>query len=54
MTRQASWLDVPVTLGHWRTSDGAEVDLIVEHDDGRVLAFEAKAADASRAATFRA
>ncbi len=23
--KQASWLDEPVALGHWRTSDGAEV-----------------------------
>lgn len=23
--KQASWLDEPVTLGQWRTSDGAEV-----------------------------
>ena len=45
LRKQASWLDVPVTLGHWRTADVAEVDLIIEHDDGRVLAFEAKAAE---------
>lgn len=25
LCKQASWLDDPVTLGHWRTSDGAEV-----------------------------
>ncbi|MFZ1410166.1 MAG: ATP-binding protein [Micropruina sp.] len=43
LRKQASWLEEPVELGHWRTSDGAEVDLIVEHDDGRVLAFEVKA-----------
>lgn len=41
--KQISWLDEPVTLGHWRTSDGAEVDLIAEFDDGTVLAFEVKA-----------
>lgn len=41
--KQVSWLDEPVTLGHWRTSDGAEVDLVVECDDGGVLAFEVKA-----------
>ncbi|HLR27093.1 MAG TPA: hypothetical protein VK086_00260 [Ruania sp.] len=34
-------LDEPVTLGHWRTSDGVEVDLVIEYDDGTVLAFEA-------------
>lgn len=43
LRKQASWLDMPVTLGHWRTSDGAEVDLVVEFDDGQVVAFEVKA-----------
>jgi hypothetical protein len=41
------WPDEPVTLGHWRTNAGAnarddEVDLVVEYDDGKVLAFEVK------------
>lgn len=44
LMRQASWLDEVSVCGHWRTYDGDEVDLIVERDDGRVLAFEAKAA----------
>lgn len=26
-----SWLDGPVELGHWRTSNGAEVDLIIPY-----------------------
>jgi len=30
-------------FGHWRTRDGDEVDLVVEQDDGRVVAFEVKA-----------
>lgn len=40
LRKQASWLDEPVALGHWRTSDGAEVDLVVEFDDGDVVAIE--------------
>jgi predicted AAA+ superfamily ATPase len=44
LLRQASWLDEIPTCGHWRTYDGDEVDLIVERGDGRVLAFEVKAA----------
>ncbi len=42
--KQASWLEEPVTLGHWRTRDGveSEVDLVVEFDDGGVLGFEVK------------
>jgi predicted AAA+ superfamily ATPase len=43
LRKQASWLDVQVALGHWRTSDGAEVDLVADFDDGQVVAFEVKA-----------
>lgn len=51
--KQSSWLNEPVTLGHWRTSDGAEVDLIIEHDDGTVLAFEVKASERAPGTAFR-
>jgi uncharacterized protein len=50
--KQASWLDEPVTLGHWRTSDGAEVDLVAEFDDGQVVAFEVKASERATAPAF--
>lgn len=43
LRKQASWLDEPVTVGHWRTHDGDEVDYVMEFDDGRILAFEVKA-----------
>ena len=46
--KQASWLDEPVTLGHWDTSDGAEVDVVIEYDDGTVVAFEVKASERAR------
>ena len=52
LRKQASWLDEPVTLGHWRTSDGAEVDLVVEFDDGGVVAFEIKANERATAPAF--
>lgn len=42
LRKQVSWLDQAVTVGHWRTSDGEEVDFVVEFDDGGVLAFEVK------------
>lgn len=51
--KQTSWLDEPVALGHWRTSDGAEVDLVIEHDDGTVLAFEVKASERAPGSDFR-
>lgn len=43
LRKQVSWLDEPVTVGHWRTHDDDEVDYVVEFDDGRILAFEVKA-----------
>jgi len=44
LMKQASWLDGVAGVGHWRTRDGDEVDLVVERDDGDVVAFEVKAA----------
>lgn len=44
LLRQTSWLEEIVTCGHWRTYDGDEVDLVIERNDGSVLAFEVKAA----------
>ncbi len=40
---QASWSDAVSGCGHWRTHDGDEVDIILERDDGAVVAFEVKA-----------
>jgi len=53
LRKQASWLDDAPALGHWRTSDGDEVDLVVEVDDGRVLGFEVKAGERVSNADFR-
>jgi uncharacterized protein len=41
--KQASWWDAPVTAGHFRTASAEEVDLVLERDDGEVIAFEIKA-----------
>jgi hypothetical protein len=41
--RQVSWSDAPVSVGHFRTSEAHEVDLVLERDDGMVFAFEIKA-----------
>ena len=43
--KQLSWMHTPSEIGHWRRVNRDEVDLVVEFDDGRVLAFEIKAAD---------
>ncbi len=45
LRKQTSWLNEPVTVGHWRTHDNDEVDFVIEFDDGRVLAFEVKASE---------
>jgi predicted AAA+ superfamily ATPase len=41
--KQVSWWDGPVTTGHFRTAAAEEVDLVLERDDGAVVAFEIKA-----------
>ncbi len=41
--KQLSWLDERYTIGHWRTHDGAEVDLVLEEPGGRVTGVEIKA-----------
>jgi len=40
LRKQTSWQEAPVTLGHWRTSDEAKVDVVAEFDDGQVLGFD--------------
>jgi hypothetical protein len=47
--KQTHWLDAPVDVGHWRTHDGQEVDLVIERMDGSVLAIEVKASPDVRA-----
>lgn len=47
--KQLSWFDETSTVGHWRTSDGEEVDLVVETDEGSVLGLEVKAGSRVRA-----
>jgi len=44
LLKQASWIEWISGIGHWRTRDKEEVDLIVERDDGMIVAFEIKAA----------
>ena len=44
LLKQVSWADDIASVGHWRTHDGHEVDLVIERTDGSVVAFEVKAA----------
>jgi uncharacterized protein len=41
--KQVSWWDAPVAVGHFRTATAEEVDLVLERDDGTLIAFEIKA-----------
>lgn len=53
LVKQASWGTNPVRFSHYRTGDGAEVDLVAETSDGRIVAIEVKAAASASAADFR-
>lgn len=44
LARQLTWSDTGATLMHWSDRGGAEVDLLLEATDGRVVAIEVKAA----------
>jgi len=43
MLKQIGWVEGVGEFGHWRTRDGDEVDLVIERDDGKVVAIEVKA-----------
>ncbi|MHB8719715.1 MAG: ATP-binding protein [Candidatus Dormibacteria bacterium] len=51
--KQAGWRAEPLRFSHFRTRDGAEVDLVIETGDGRVLGIEVKAASSAAVADFR-
>lgn len=43
LRRQLGWAERHARLSHYRDHDGAEVDLILETDDGHVAGIEVKA-----------
>ena len=51
--KQLSWADTDVHLRHWRDRSGAEVDLVLEATDGRLVAIEVKAGSTVSAADTR-
>ena len=53
LARQLGWATEPVHLLHYRTRDGEEVDAVLEHNDGRVVGIEVKAAATVDADDFR-
>lgn len=52
LLRQQTWSQQEFRLFHFRDRNGLEVDLIAELDDGRVIAFEVKAASSYQARQF--
>lgn len=53
IAKQATWCETPLRMYHFRDSDGAEIDLVLEADDGRVIAIEFKASSTPRSDDFR-
>jgi predicted AAA+ superfamily ATPase len=53
IAKQLTWCQTPARLLHFRDSDGAEVDLLLEADDGRVAGIEVKATSTPRPEDFR-
>ena len=50
LQRARSWSSTSVSLSHWRSSQEAEVGLLLETPDGRVVGVEVKAASSVTAA----
>lgn len=48
LAKQLTWSSTPARIHHFRDSGGAEVDAVLEADDGRVVAVEVKASRTPR------
>ena len=53
LARQLSWTIEPIGLYHYRDRDGYEVDAVLEHASGDLVAIEVKAAETVRSEDFR-
>lgn len=53
LVRQLGWTSEPVRIYHYRDRDGYEVDAVLEHAGGEIVAVEVKAAETVRAEDFR-
>ncbi|MFI6457349.1 ATP-binding protein [Streptosporangium amethystogenes] len=53
IAKQATWVPFQVGLHHWRVSQGAEVDLVLERNNGRIVGVEAKATDSVNQDDFK-
>jgi uncharacterized protein len=53
LTKQLAWCQEQPTLFHFRDRGGAEVDLVLEHPDGRLVGIEVKASSSVGHADLR-
>lgn len=53
LLRQKTWASDDWKLFHYRSPDGREIDLIIELDDGRIIALEVKAASSVAPADYK-
>jgi uncharacterized protein len=53
IARQLTWATTPARLYHYRNSDGQEVDIVLETNDGRILGIEVKASETPPGDAFR-
>ncbi len=53
LARQLTWASDPISLHHYRDRDGNEVDAVLEHASGEIVAIEVKASETVRAEDFR-
>jgi uncharacterized protein len=53
IARQLTWSATPARLYHYRNSDGQEVDVVLETNDGRVVGIEVKASETPPGDAFR-
>jgi predicted AAA+ superfamily ATPase len=49
LLKATGWADQPVSAAHWRDASGREVDLLLERQDGTVVAVETKLTTAATA-----
>lgn len=53
LIRQTSWAETEVPVHHYRERGGAEVDLVLEAADGRLVGIEIKASRSLRPDAFK-
>ncbi|MDR0285423.1 MAG: ATP-binding protein [Propionibacteriaceae bacterium] len=52
--KEIAWMDGIAGVGHWRTYDDDEVDLVIERDDGAIVAMKIKASTHAAKGAFTA